>query len=105
MISWNVSRRAPLAAAVLLGAGVGHAQDSGPIDPERLSQIVKVLASDEFAGRAPGGPGEKKTLDNLISQFKAVGLDFPGKAEVLKKVEELRAKIVAGETQVPALGK
>jgi Zn-dependent M28 family amino/carboxypeptidase len=81
MISWLSSKRVPLralaATAALLGARAGHAQDSGPIDPVRLSQIVKVLASDEFAGRAPGGPGEKKTLDYLINQFKAVGLQ-PG---------------------------
>ena len=28
------------------------------IDAEQLSSIVKTLASDEFEGRAPGGPGD-----------------------------------------------
>jgi hypothetical protein len=81
MIPWNASKHARLnalaAAVVLLGSGAARAQDSGPIEPARLSQIVKVLASDEFMGRAPGGPGEEKTLEYLIRQFKEVGLE-PG---------------------------
>jgi Zn-dependent M28 family amino/carboxypeptidase len=81
MIPWNALKHASLhalaIATVLLGSGAVLAQDSGPIDPARLSQIVKVLASDELMGRAPGGPGEEKTVDYLIRQFKEVGLE-PG---------------------------
>jgi Zn-dependent M28 family amino/carboxypeptidase len=47
---------------------------AGGIEAERLSQIVKVLASDEFEGRAPGGPGEPKTIAYLIDQFQSLGL-------------------------------
>ena len=47
---------------------------AGGIEAERLSQIVKVLASDEFEGRAPGGPGEPKTVAYLIDQFQSLGL-------------------------------
>ena len=47
------------------------------IDAERLSAIVKTLASDEFQGRAPGGEGEAKTVDYLIEQFSSLGLQ-PG---------------------------
>jgi Zn-dependent M28 family amino/carboxypeptidase len=61
----------------LLRPEVSQAQDSGPIDPARVSRIIQTLASDEFAGRAPGGPGEARTVEYLISQFKAVGLE-PG---------------------------
>ena len=32
------------------------------IDSQRLSDIVKVLASEEFEGRALGGPGEPRRL-------------------------------------------
>jgi len=82
MIPWNASRHVPLhalaVAAVLLASGAVQAQDSGPIEPARLSQIVKVLASDELMGRAPGGPGEEKTLEYLIRQFKEVGLEPAG---------------------------
>jgi len=47
------------------------------IDSHRLSDIVKVLASDEFEGRAPGGPGEVKTIAFLVDQFQSMGLE-PG---------------------------
>lgn len=47
------------------------------IDSARLSEIVKVLASDEFEGRAPGTPGEDKTVAYLVEQFAALGLQ-PG---------------------------
>jgi len=47
------------------------------IDSQRLSDIVKVLASDEFEGRAPGGPGEAKTIAYLVNQFQSLGLE-PG---------------------------
>lgn len=55
---------------------------SGPengarIEAGRLSAIVKVLASDEFEGRAPGTPGGRKTVKFLIDQFSALGLE-PG---------------------------
>jgi Zn-dependent M28 family amino/carboxypeptidase len=44
---------------------------------QRMSEITRVLASDEFQGRAPGTPGEAKTIPYLIEQFKAAGLE-PG---------------------------
>ncbi|MDB4068597.1 M28 family peptidase [Pseudomonadales bacterium] len=49
------------------------------IDTERLVEMVKVLASDEFEGRAPGGPGEAKTIAYLTSRFAALGLVPGGK--------------------------
>ncbi|MFK7865622.1 MAG: M28 family metallopeptidase [Pseudohongiellaceae bacterium] len=50
------------------------------IDTQRLSSIVKILASDEFQGRAPGGIGEQKTVDYLVEQFQSLGLQ-PGGEE------------------------
>ena len=83
MTFWRISRRAsrsPLLAALalLLGAGEGRAEEPVTIDPARLSEIVKTLASDEFAGRAPGGPGEARTVEYLIRQFKEAGLEPAG---------------------------
>ena len=49
------------------------------IDTERLVETVKVLASDEFEGRAPGGPGEAKTIAYLTSRFAELGLVPGGK--------------------------
>ena len=47
---------------------------SGPIDPTRLSETVRMLASDEFEGRAPGTRGEAKTVAYLSREFEALGL-------------------------------
>ncbi|HVI05805.1 MAG TPA: M28 family metallopeptidase, partial [Sphingomicrobium sp.] len=51
-----------------------HAQ----VDMQRMSQLTRVLASNEFEGRAPGTPGEARTIPYLISQFKAAGLEPAG---------------------------
>jgi Zn-dependent M28 family amino/carboxypeptidase len=45
-----------------------------------MSATVKVLASDPFEGRAPGTPGEARTVDYLIERFKALGLEPGGEA-------------------------
>jgi Zn-dependent M28 family amino/carboxypeptidase len=64
------------AALALLACGAS-AQVPGHVSMERMSEITRVLASDEFQGRAPGTPGEQKTVPYLIEQFKAAGLE-PG---------------------------
>jgi Zn-dependent M28 family amino/carboxypeptidase len=51
--------------------------DHARIDATRLSEHVKVLASDEFEGRAPGTEGETRTIAFLIEQFEAIGIE-PG---------------------------
>lgn len=50
---------------------------ASPIDPKRLSDIVRTLAVDEFEGRAPGSAGEAKTVAYLTESFHALGLE-PG---------------------------
>ena len=47
------------------------------ISANRMSEITRVLASDEFQGRSMGGAGEEKTVSYLTEQFKAAGLE-PG---------------------------
>ncbi|MCE3264847.1 MAG: peptidase [Pseudoduganella sp.] len=44
------------------------------ITEKGLLESIKVLASDEFEGRAPGSAGEDKTVAWLTRQFKAIGL-------------------------------
>ncbi|MET0405816.1 MAG: M28 family metallopeptidase [Cystobacter sp.] len=62
-------------ALALLGARAVHAEEKpAVIDPERLSQLTRTLASDEFEGRAMKSPGEAKTIEYLIRQFKEAGL-------------------------------
>ncbi|MBW3617933.1 MAG: M28 family peptidase [Proteobacteria bacterium] len=71
-------------ATLLLGAlvaGCATAPVSGRSAPEisaaRIREHVRVLSSDDFLGRGPGGPGEAKALDYLAAQFAAAGLE-PG---------------------------
>lgn len=45
-----------------------------------LHQHIRVLASDEFGGRAPATPGETLTTDYLQAQFRALGLQ-PGNGD------------------------
>lgn len=49
----------------------------GPLTAEALTEHVRVLASDEFEGRAPGGEGERLTVEYLERNFAAAGLQ-PG---------------------------
>jgi Zn-dependent M28 family amino/carboxypeptidase len=79
------------------------------IDTKRLAEIVKVLASDEFEGRAPGTPGGKKTVEYLIEQFGELGLEPGGKdGSWVQTVPLIRTQVqapaamkisVGGETQ------
>jgi aminopeptidase len=48
------------------------------VDMQRMSEITRVLASDDFQGRAPGTEGEAKTIPYLVEQFKAAGLEPAG---------------------------
>ena len=57
---------------------VGAAPPTVHVDTKRMSEVSRVLASDEFQGRAPGTPGEEKTIPYLIQQFKAAGLEPAG---------------------------
>lgn len=69
-------------ALLVLGGGAAHAQPAagGGADVRRLSEHVRVLASDAFEGRGPNTPGETKTVDYLVGRFKALGLE-PGAAD------------------------
>jgi len=44
------------------------------ITPDDLLKHIKVLASDEFEGRAPGSKGEELTVKYITEQFQALGL-------------------------------
>jgi Zn-dependent M28 family amino/carboxypeptidase len=59
-------------------AAVEPREGTSPISVDRLAVVTKTLASDEFEGRAPGTPGEARTLDYLVAQFKDAGLEPAG---------------------------
>ncbi|WP_392343672.1 M28 family metallopeptidase [Pseudoalteromonas prydzensis] len=75
-----------LATAVLAGCAttsltsddVSKGYDS--INAEQLAEHVKVLASDEFGGRAPSSKGEELTLAYLTTEFKKLGFE-PGNSD------------------------
>ena len=50
------------------------------ITADEIVGPLKTLASDEFEGRLPTTPGEKKTLDYLVGQFKEAGFQ-PGNGD------------------------
>ncbi len=62
----------PYIAALLLAAPA-----AAQIDPAQLSADDKILASPAFEGRAPGTPGEEKTVAWLTERLRGIGLQ-PG---------------------------
>jgi Zn-dependent M28 family amino/carboxypeptidase len=48
------------------------------VDMKRMSDVTRVLASDEFQGRSMGTTGEQRTIPYLVEQFKAAGLEPAG---------------------------
>src|SRR6184192_801557 len=77
----NVTR--PLAAIVCFAAASLLADDElalrlqpalEAITPDGLLAHIKVLASDEFEGRAPGTKGEELSVKYINDQFKKIGL-------------------------------
>ena len=87
---------AVFSAALLTGCGAETSEQTSPskaqpiaqtfnssydsINTEQLITHIKVLASDEFGGRAPSSAGEKLTLDYLTEQFSAIGFK-PGNGD------------------------
>jgi Zn-dependent M28 family amino/carboxypeptidase len=75
------------ASLLLLACSQGDNANVTPPAPEagssinmaNMSDIVKVLASDEFEGRAPGTVGEIKTVEYLIERFTELGLEPGGR--------------------------
>ncbi len=68
--------------STLLACVLLRAADNSPVPARALSAItaeeilkhIRVLASDEFDGRAPATPGEQKSIDYIIGQCKALKL-------------------------------
>ena len=97
----SVSRISSLLSFIaLLGVCVAFgAETAGSIDPHRISQAVKVLASDEFEGRAPGTPGEAKTIEWLTKYFGELGLEPGGeRGSWTQSVSLVRTQIASPAT-------
>ena len=76
-ISWSLLGIFFCTAAALLGRDE-LAERLQPaleaITPDGLLAHIKVLASDEFEGRAPGSKGEELSVKYISDQFKKIGL-------------------------------
>ena len=70
-----------LSTVACLLSGTAALAQSQTFDTARLSRHVQTLGSDAYEGRAPNTPAEQKTVDYLIQQFKAAGLQ-PGGAVI-----------------------
>ena len=66
-----------LSLSIVLAAQGSEKLPASPIDAARLTEHVKVLASDAFEGRAPATPAEQKTIDYISKQLAAMGVQ-PG---------------------------
>ncbi len=83
-----------LAAASAALSSPAYAQAPMSVDPDRLTQTVRTLASDTFEGRAPGTRGEDRTLGYLIARFEALGLEPAGPdGSWLQKVPLLHTRL------------
>src|SRR5690349_11927675 len=70
--------------------------DPNAISAERMSEITRVLASDDFQGRSPGSPGEEKAVTYLIQQFHMAGLEPGGENGTwTQSVPMIRTKLQA----------
>ncbi|MBB1433240.1 M28 family peptidase [Pseudoalteromonas sp. SG43-6] len=75
-----------LATAVLAGCATTSltsddvSKGYNSINAQQLAEHVKVLASDEFGGRAPSSKGEELTLAYLTEEFKKLGYQ-PGNGD------------------------
>ena len=93
-----ISRISLFAGAALFAAGPLIAQTAS-FDPARLSQHVQTLSADSFEGRAPASRGEQMTVDYLIREFRAAGLQpggemKKGQRQWTQDVPLLRSEIV-----------
>jgi Zn-dependent M28 family amino/carboxypeptidase len=67
------------------------------IDPVRMSNMIRTLASDEYEGRAPGTAGEGKTIAYIAEQFRLAGLEPAGEdGGWMQKVPLVRTQLARG---------
>ncbi len=103
-----------LALSAVAASACADDLPGGGIDAEALSRHVRVLASDEFEGRAPATPGEERTIAYLVAELEKAGVRPGGDAGGwTQAVPLVRAQVdgpvtatlrVGGDTQALANG-
>jgi hypothetical protein len=63
---------------LLFLASAAPAQTDPPVTPADLLRHIEVLASDAYEGRAPGTPGETRTIEYIAAQLRARGVEPAG---------------------------
>ncbi|MEO7066770.1 MAG: M28 family metallopeptidase [Rhodanobacter sp.] len=96
-------KRLILSAVLLSTCSVTFAATLPTFSPQRLSSEVKTLSSDAFEGRGPATPAEAKTIDYVVAQFKAAGVQpggdlKDGKRAWTQAVPLLRSEIIGTPT-------
>src|SRR5687768_16503487 len=85
-----------LALLLSLGATPALAADvpGGGISADNLSRHVRVLASDEFEGRAPATQGETKTIAYIVDELRKAGVQPGGeRGGLTQDVPLVRARV------------
>ncbi|WBT06245.1 hypothetical protein PFY01_00750 [Brevundimonas vesicularis] len=89
--------------ALMMASSPALAQETAPnIDASRMNESVRVLASDDFEGRAPASAGEEKTVAWLVEQFKAAGAEGGGPDGAFVQVAHLSRTRQDGPATVAA---
>ena len=88
-----------VAMAALAAGAVSAAEVSG-IDGQKVSDHIKILASDAFEGRGPATPGEAKTVAYITAQYKKIGLKPAGDKGGWTQAVPLRRFETPGEIKV-----
>ncbi len=102
MSTWKA--KTELLALFLTGcASLAAALPPDGIAAARLLARTRVLASDEFEGRAPGTAGEERTVAYLVNEFKQMGLS-PGNPNGTYLQEVPMVGITSQPTATFALG-
>jgi Zn-dependent M28 family amino/carboxypeptidase len=77
MLRLSCALAAALAAAACTTVPEGAASDAiaaPQLSEATMKEVTRTLSLNAFEGRAPGTPGEEKTLAYLVQQFERVGL-------------------------------
>jgi hypothetical protein len=91
------------ASAIALAAVPLSAQQAPNFDTARLSRHIQTLSSDAFEGRAPASRGEQMTVDYIVKEFQAAGLQpggdlVNGQRQWTQKVPLLKSDLVTAPT-------
>ena len=91
---------------ILAAAATGRVADAqtAPIDPARLSNHIRILASDAFEGRGPGTRGEARALAYIIGQFRAAGLRPGGEHGGWTQAVPIRSVTIAAARRLGLAG-